>query len=135
MDQIFDQSDLLLERLMAAIGKGNASAAERQQLEVTLPLMRKLYEHRVRHITTTEPGCETIDTKRELLQKLLVKHAEIRELRNQLGKRKRDIAWGAYCCMAKGEISEADFFNMTSPANAEGMGEIEALSIQHLLEL
>ena len=54
MDQIFDQSDLLLERLMAAIGKGNASAAERQQLEVTLPLMRKLYEHRVRHITTTE---------------------------------------------------------------------------------
>ena len=104
MAQIVDQSDLLLERLLATMGKSDVSGPERQQLEVTLALMKLLYQHRMRHITTAESGREVIDSKRELLQKLLVKHAEIRELRNQLGNRKRDIAWGAYRCMTQARI-------------------------------
>ena len=91
MDQIVDQADVLLERLLFAMGKGDASAAERAKLARNLRLMKALYEQQIRRITTVESGRETIDHKRELLQKLLAKKAEVRDLRNQLGDRKYDI--------------------------------------------
>ena len=76
MDQIVDQADVLLERLLLAMGKGDASAAERAKLARDLRSLKTLYEQQVRRITSVESGRETIDHKRELLQKLLAKKAE-----------------------------------------------------------
>ena len=40
MDQIVDQADVLLERLLFVMGKGDASAAERAELARDLRLMK-----------------------------------------------------------------------------------------------
>ena len=84
MDQIVDQADVLLEQLLFVMGKGDASAAERAKLARDLRLLKALYEQQVRRIATVELGHQAIDHKRELLQKLLAKNAEVRDLRNQL---------------------------------------------------
>ena len=70
MDQIVDQADVLLERLLFAMGKGDASAAERAAVAQNLRIMKGIYEQRIGRIRTVESGHEKIDTKRELLQKL-----------------------------------------------------------------
>jgi len=90
-DQIIDQADVLLEQLLRVMGKGDASAAERASLRESLRLLKALYEQQIRRITTVESGRQTIDHKRELLQKLYAKKAEVRDLRNQLGDRGEDI--------------------------------------------
>ena len=63
MDQIVDQPDVLLERLLFVMGKGDASAAERAKVARNLRIMKGLYEQRIRRIRTVESGRETIDHK------------------------------------------------------------------------
>ena len=65
MDQIVDQADVLLERLLFVMGKGDASAAERAEIARNLRIMKGIYEQRIRRIRTVELGREKIDPKRE----------------------------------------------------------------------
>ena len=53
MDQIVDQSDVLLERLLFVMGKGDASAAERAELARDLRIMKGL----VRTTDTANHNC------------------------------------------------------------------------------
>ena len=63
MDQIVDQPDVLLERLLFVMGKGDASAAERAKVARDLRIMKGMYEQQIRRITTVESGREKIDHK------------------------------------------------------------------------
>ena len=120
MDQIVDQADVLLERLLFVMGKGDASAAERAEVAQNLRIMKGVYEQRIGRIRTVELGYEKIDTKRELLQKLHAKKAEVRDLRNQLGDRKYDIDLAGIPRMLEAKLPLEEFD-----------GAIEACNIPH----
>ena len=137
MDQIVDQADVLLEQLLFVMGKGDASAAERAKLARELRLLKALYEQQIRRITTVESGRETIDHKRELLQKLYAKKAEVRDLRNQLGDRGEDIHSAGTFRMHEANLPLEEFMEQIRLANSrtlEKLEEIEALNIKYLLD-
>ena len=137
MDQIVDQPDVLLENLLSAIGKADVGAAERAKLARELRLLKALYEQQIRRITTVESGRQTIDHKRELLQKLLAKKAEVRDLRNQLGDRGEDIRTAGTLRMNKANLPREEFMEQLRHANSrtlEKLEEIEALNIKYLLD-
>ena len=137
MDQIVDQADLRLERLLFVMGKGDASAAERAELARNLRIMKGIYEQRIQQIRTVELGREKIDPKRELLQKLLSKKAEVRDLRNQLGDRKYDIDLAGLPRMLEAKLPLEEFTEQLRFANSrtlEKLEEIEALNIKYLLD-
>jgi hypothetical protein len=137
MDQIVNQADVLLEQLLFVMGKGDASAAERTKLARELRLLKALCEQQIRRIKTVESGRETIDHKRELLQKLLAKKAEVRDLRNQLGDRGEDIHDAGTFRMHEANLPLEEFMEQLRLANSrtlEKLEEIEALNIKYLLD-
>jgi hypothetical protein len=137
MDQIVDQPDVLLENLLSAIGKADVGAAERAKRARELRLLKALYEQQIRRITTVESGRQTIDHKRELLQKLLAKKAEVRDLRNQLGERGEDIHIAGMVRMNKANLPLEEIMEQAKLANShtlEKLEESEALNIKHLLD-
>ena len=119
MDQIVDQPDVRLERLLLVMGKGGASAAERSELARDLRDMKGLYEQQIRRITTVELGHQKIDQKRELLQKLLAKKAEVRDLRNQLGDRGEDIHSAGIFRMHEAKLPLEEFMEQVGLENPE----------------
>lgn len=137
MDQIVDQSEVLLDRLLLVMGKGDASAAERSKLARNLRILKGLYEQQIRRITTVESGREKIDPKRELLQKLLTKKAEVRALRNQLGDRRYDIDLAGIPRMLEVKLPLEEFkeqLTLAASRTLEKLEEIEALNIRYLLD-
>jgi hypothetical protein len=137
MDQIVDQADVLLDRLLIAMGKGDVSAAERAKLARELRLLKALYEQQIRRITTVESGRETIDRKNELLRKLLAKKAEVRDLRNQLGDRGEDIHIAGTVRMNKANLPREEIMEQLRLLNSrtlEKLEESEALNIKYLLD-
>jgi hypothetical protein len=137
MDQIVDQSEELLERLLFVMGKGDASAAERTKLARELRIMKGIYEQRIRRIRIVESGREKIDPKRETLQKLLAKKAEVRDLRNQLGDRKYDVGLAGIPRMLEAKLPLDEFeeqLKLTVSRTLEKLEEIEALNIKYLLD-
>ena len=137
MDQIVDQADVLLERLLFVMGKGDASAAERAAVAQNLRIMKGIYEQRIGRIRTVETGYEKIDTKRELLQKLHAKKAEVRDLRNQLGDRKYDIDLAGLPRMLEAKLPMEEMteqLKLVTSRTLEKLEEIEALNIEYLLD-
>ena len=137
MDQIVDQSEVLLERLLFVMGKGDASAAERAEIARNLRIMKGIYEQQIRRITTVESWRQTIDHSRELLQKLLANIAEKRDLRNQLGDRGEDIHIAGTVRMNKANLPTEEIMEQLRLANSrtlEKLEEIEALNIKYLLD-
>src|SRR5258707_8514855 len=127
MDQIIDQADVLLEQLLRVMGKGDASAAERAELARELRLLKALYEQQIRRITTVESGRQTIDHKRELLQKLYAKKAEVRDLRNQLGDRGEDIHSAGTFRMHEANLPLEEFMEQMRLANSRTLEKLEEI--------
>jgi len=137
MDQIVDQPDVLLQQLLFVMGKGDASAAERAEIARNLRIMKGIYEQRIRRIRIVESGREKIDPKRETLQKLLAKKAEVRDLRNQLGDRKYDIDLAGLPRMLEAKLPMEEMteqLKLVTSRTLEKLEEIEALDIEYLLD-
>jgi hypothetical protein len=139
MDEIVDQSDLLLERLLATMGKADAAEAERTNLNSWLRSIKTGYEVQTDRITSINNGQKVIDPKRELLQKLLAILFEASELRKQLGERKKDIQKAGALCVAKAKPRlPMDEFKrrvaLSDPKLVDEVAAIEAENIQHLLD-
>ena len=88
MDQIVDQADVLLERLLFVMGKGDVSAAERAELARDLRIMKGLYEQQIGRIGTVESGHETIDTSVNCCRNCSLRKPRCGTARNQLGDRR-----------------------------------------------
>ena len=80
MEQRIDRSAEMMNRLLAAIGKGNASGAERAKLEKHLLIVKNGFEEKWPRLTSAEAA-----QRKVLLRKFLKNTAERRKLRQQLG--------------------------------------------------
>ena len=139
MDQMSTNPDLLLERLLDAMGKGDAAEAERTNLKSWLRSIKTGYEVQTDRITSINNGQKVIDPQRELLQKLLAILIEASELRKQLGKRKKDIQKAGALCVAKAKPPlPMDEFKrriaLSDPKLVDEVAAIEAENIQYLLD-
>jgi hypothetical protein len=133
-------SDELLDKLLSALGKGNAAETERANLKSWLRSIKTGYEVRTDRITSIENGREVFDPKRELLQKLHANITEGIELRRQLGARIKDIRDAGAQCVAKAKPPlPVDEFKkriaLSNPALVDQVAAIEAENIRHLLSV
>ena len=138
MNQIVNQSDVLLERLLTAIGKDDAAEAERTNLKSWLRSIKTGYRIQAGRVMSISHGREVFDSRREALRKLRDLLVEASELRQQLGERKKDIQKAGAVCVAKETPPRPmELFKrrvaLSDPKLVDEVAAIEVENIQHLL--